>query len=62
MYEELKAWADKWNIAYTEENYNGELCIKFDGKIFTNATYGEGKVSFEYNSKSGRFKWSGDMC
>lgn len=62
MYEELKAWADKWNIVYTEENYNGELCIRFDGEIFTDATYGKGKISFEYNSKTGGYEWSGDMC
>ena len=61
MYEELKVWADKWGLNYTESVFADEKWINFDGTIFTDATYGEGKVSFEYHIKTGRFKWSGDM-
>lgn len=61
MYEELKAWADKWGVSYTEEVVANEKYLSFNGKIYTDATYGEGKISLELNLKTGKCKWCGDM-
>ena len=53
--------------AHNDHDYSVENVVNCeikadDGKIYTDATYGEGKVSFEYDSKGGGFRWSGDMC
>ncbi len=54
MYEELKAWADKWGIPYTiEEDPDGPVCdISFGGPCYFDAT-------FSYNKKDKTYIWYG---
>ena len=59
MYEELKAWADKWGVEYTEEKFGDTLYLNFKGGIYLNAVYGEGEIYFAYNLKDGTSKWAG---
>lgn len=55
MYEELKAWADKWGVSYVEKLANGEWgChrLSFDSETYSPA-------EFLYNPKTGDFSWYG---
>ena len=55
MYEELKAWADKWGIPYTEilaNNWRAFNSLKFDSVTDLPA-------EFHYNSNTGDYNWYG---
>jgi hypothetical protein len=60
MYEELKAWANKWGIKYFEERFGDTLYLNFEGKIYLNAVCGKGMVYFAYNLQDGTSKWGGE--
>lgn len=55
MYEELKAWADKWGIPYTEtlaDDRRAVNCLKFDSATDIPA-------EFQYNPNTGDYAWYG---
>ena len=54
MYEELKAWADKWGVKYEcVENADNHCCdISFDGPTYDQAT-------FSYNTETKDYTWFG---
>ena len=52
MFEELKAWADKWNVAYTTEDDHVYDTIVFNGPNYFNA-------AFVYNRDTGEYEWLG---
>ena len=55
MYEELKSWADKWGVNYTEKLANKEwVChrLYFDSETYYPA-------EFQYNPATGNFSWYG---
>lgn len=52
MFEELKAWAEKWNVTHTiTEN---SKCIEI---MFDSATYSNPMLS--YNKETGNYTWYG---
>ncbi len=55
MYEELKAWADKWGVKYTEELANEKWCCH--RLCFESETYYPAEL--QYNPKTGDFSWYG---
>lgn len=55
MYEELKAWADKWGVKYTEYLANEKWV--FNMLYFDSIDYQE--PAFEYDSKTGEYRWRG---
>ena len=54
MYEELKAWADKWGVKYDcIENSSNHYCdISFEGDTYHYAT-------FSYNTETNDYTWYG---
>lgn len=52
MFEELKAWADKWNVQYTIREYGQMVYIEFDAQTY-------GIPQFSYNKETGDFLWYG---
>ena len=54
MYEELKAWADKWGVKYdcTENSSNHYCDISFEGGTYSYAT-------FSYNTETKEYTWYG---
>lgn len=55
MYEELKAWADKWGIPYVEILANDKIgvnSLKFDSDTDLPA-------EFRYNINTGDYAWFG---
>ena len=55
MYDELKAWADKWGVKYTEELANEKWCCH--RLYFESETYYP--AEFLYNPETGDFSWYG---
>lgn len=55
MYEELKAWADKWGVKYTE--YPASEKWMFKSLYFESIDYQE--PAFEYDPKTGEYRWRG---
>ena len=55
MYEELKAWADKWGVKYTE--YPASEKYPFNCLYFDSMDYQE--PSLEYDPKTGEYRWRG---
>lgn len=55
MYEELKDWADKWGVKYTESKANENWAL--DMICFECADYQD--PAFGYNPKTGHFTWYG---
>lgn len=55
MYEELKAWADKWGVKYTEKPADEQwVCHRL---YFDSETYYPAEL--QYNPKTGDFSWYG---
>ena len=54
MFEELKAWADKWNIPYTISEYSIPDCIDIDFDSQTSV-----EPTFSYNKRTGDYAWYG---
>ena len=55
MYDELKAWADKWGINYTEQLADDKWQVNqlyFDSVTYSDAT-------FSYNPITNRYNWYG---
>ena len=57
MFEELRAWADKWKVPYSvrkyeQENYGQVIYIDFDTETY-------GVPRFSYNTETGNFAWYG---
>jgi hypothetical protein len=52
IFEELKAWADKWNVKY--RIHESETCIY----IFFDSISHE-DPTFSYNKKTGNYTWYG---
>lgn len=52
VFEELKAWADKWNVKYTTRNCGTAVYIEFDAQTY-------GIPQFSYNKETGDFLWYG---
>ena len=55
MYEELKVWADKWGVKYTEYLASGKYsfnCLYFDSMDYQ-------EPSFEYDPKTDEYRWRG---
>lgn len=52
MFDELKAWADKWNIQYTIRDYGSIVYIEFDTQTY-------GIPQFSYNRETGSYLWYG---
>ena len=55
MYEELKAWADKWGIPYTEILANDKRAVntlKFDSMT-------DFPAEFQYTPDTGDYAWFG---
>ena len=46
IFDELKAWADKWNIQYTIRDYGSMVYIEFDTQTY-------GIPQFSYNRETG---------
>ncbi len=55
MYDELKAWADKWGIKYTEFQANEHWALNMI--YFTCNDYQE--PAFVYDPKTGHHTWYG---
>lgn len=55
MYEELKAWADKWGVNYTEQLANETWAVH--QLHFNSITYVD--ATFSYNPKTGNYVWYG---
>ena len=55
MCEELKAWADKWGVKYTEYLANEKWV--FNMLYFDSIDYQE--PAFEYDPKTGEYRWRG---
>lgn len=54
-YEELKAWADKWGIAYTERPATKKWPINYI--VFDSITWCP--ATFSFNPKTGEHAWYG---
>ena len=55
MYEELKAWADKWGVKYKEKPADEHwVCHRL---CFESETYYPAEL--QYNPKTGDFSWYG---
>jgi hypothetical protein len=52
MFEELKAWADKWNVSYTMKEDEDKINIYFESASWSDAT-------FSYYKDTGLFIWYG---
>ena len=52
MFEELKAWAEKWNVPYAIKE--DDECIRIG---FDSVTYED--PMFSYHKPTGRFAWYG---
>ena len=52
MFEELKAWADKWKVPYSIREYDQMIYIDFDTQTY-------GIPCFSYNKVTGDFTWYG---
>ena len=52
MFEELKAWADKWNVGYTAEEDHTYVTIIFNSPDSM-------KPAFVYGKETGEFIWYG---
>lgn len=52
MFEELVAWANKWNVGYTVEEDSIYITIIFNGPDSM-------KPSFVYSKETGEFLWYG---
>ena len=52
MFEELKAWADKWNVQYIIREYGQMVYIEFEAQTY-------GIPQFSYNKETGDFLWYG---
>ena len=63
MFDELKAWADKWHIPYSIEEglLPEEKEIIFWGGVHTNSAYEPGMLCFTYYPKQNRGVWSGSI-
>ena len=59
MYEELKAWADKWGVKYDcAENSSNHYCdISFEGGTYSFATF-----SFSFNNHGKDYSLSTPCC
>jgi hypothetical protein len=55
MYEELKAWADKWGIPYTETLADDKRAV--NSLKFDSATYFPAEL--QYNPNTGDYAWYG---
>ena len=55
MFDELKAWADKWGIPYVERPANEKWVENV--LIFDSITYYP--AEFHYDPKSGNYDWYG---
>lgn len=55
MYEELKAWADKWEIPYTETLADDKRAT--NSLVFESAT--DLPAEFSYNPNTGDYAWYG---
>ncbi len=52
VFEELKAWADKWGMQYTIRERGQVVNIYFDTQTY-------GIPQFSYNKETGDFLWYG---
>ena len=53
MFEELKAWADKWKVPYRTGKYDAVMVhIDFEAETY-------GTPTFSYNKETGDFAWYG---
>jgi hypothetical protein len=52
MFDELKAWADKWKVPYKIVERDGWKEISFDSITYYDAT-------LSYNSNAGEYTWYG---
>ena len=52
MFEELKAWADKYNVKHTIRDYGNLVYIEFDAQSY-------GITQFSYNKETGDLQWYG---
>ena len=52
MYEELKAWAEKWNVPHQIVEDDNCVAISFDSITYYDAT-------LNYNKKTGDYTWYG---
>ena len=52
MFDELKAWADKWKVPYKAGEHDGWKEISFDSITYDDAT-------MCYNSITGEYTWYG---
>jgi hypothetical protein len=52
MIEELKAWADKWEVGYSVSDIDGNVQIRFDSITWSDPI-------FSYNKETGRYVWYG---
>ena len=52
MFDELKAWADKWKVPYKVAEHDGWKEISFDSITYDDAT-------MSYNSTTGDYTWYG---
>jgi hypothetical protein len=55
MYEELKAWADKWGIPYTETLADDKRAV--NTLVFDSVT--DLPAEFHYNPNTGEYNWFG---
>ena len=55
MFDELKAWADKWGVPYIERSANENQSV--NTLTFDSATYYP--ATFDYDPKTGDYNWYG---
>lgn len=55
MYDELKAWADKWGVNYKEQLVDDKWMVS--QIYFESITYYD--ATFSYNPKTGDYNWYG---